>query len=43
MPFMAGFIHALIKIIGKEKLKKFKIGGVSSGAIAAGYLYFCIH
>ncbi|KRW98131.1 Acyl transferase/acyl hydrolase/lysophospholipase [Pseudocohnilembus persalinus] len=41
--FQAGYAHALIQIVGKERLKEFKLGGVSAGAIIAGLFHFCLH
>lgn len=29
MPFIVGYLYALIKIVGKERLKTFKIGKIN--------------
>jgi len=38
-----GYVHGLVNIIGKEKLKEFKIGGVSAGAIVSIFLHFVLY
>lgn len=38
-----GYVHGLINIIGKEKLKEFKIGGVSAGSIVGIFLHFILY
>ena len=38
-----GFSQALLEIVGKEKLKEYKLGGVSSGSACACYLHSAIH
>lgn len=39
---MAGYIHAMIEIIGKEKLKEYKLGCVSAGSIIGVCLHFVL-
>ena len=38
-----GFAQSLLELIGKEKLKEYKLGGVSAGAACACYLHSAIH
>lgn len=38
-----GFAQSLLEIVGKEKLKEYKLGGVSAGAACACYLHSAIH
>jgi len=33
----------LIELVGKEKLKEYKLGGISAGAACAGLLHSVIH
>ncbi len=38
-----GYSHALIEIVGKEKLKEYKIGAVSCGCACAGYFHIALY
>jgi hypothetical protein len=38
-----GFSHALIEIVGKEKLREFKLGAVSCGSACAIYFHQAIN
>ena len=41
--YQMGFSQALLEILGKDKLKEYKLGGVSAGAACACYLHSAIH
>ena len=41
--YQMGYAQALVEILGKDHLKEYKMGGVSAGAAAAGYLYCAVH
>lgn len=41
--YQTGFAKYLLELIGKEKLRKCQIGGVSSGAASSCYLYTAIN
>lgn len=38
-----GFAQSLLELLGKDKLKEYKLGGVSAGAACACYLHSAIH
>lgn len=38
-----GYLHGLIEIVGKEKLREYKLGGVSAGNAAALFFHMCLH
>lgn len=41
--FQMGYAQALLEILGREHLKQYKLGGVSAGSGAAGFLFTSIH
>ena len=36
--FQMGYLHGMVEIVGKDKLKEYQLGGVSCGTAAACYL-----
>lgn len=43
LTYEMGYAQALLEIVGKPKLQEYIIGGVSSGAACAGFLYCCLY
>jgi hypothetical protein len=43
LTYEMGYVQAILEIVGKPKLREYIIGGVSSGAACAGFLYCAIH
>ena len=41
--FFMGYLQGLVEIVGKIKLREYKLGGVSCGTAAAGYFYIAIN
>ena len=43
LAYQSGFAKYLLDLVGKEELKKYHFGGVSSGAAVSGYLFTAVN
>ncbi|KAL4494985.1 hypothetical protein ABPG72_015685 [Tetrahymena utriculariae] len=41
--YQMGYCQGLIEIVGKEKLKEYRVGGVSAGSAVAGYFLLAVY
>lgn len=41
--YQIGYVQFLVELVGKEKLKEYKLGGISAGSAVAGLLHSVIH
>jgi len=39
---MAGYCHGMVAIVGKEKIKEYKLGGVSAGGFISLFLHLSV-